>query len=211
MMKISELEKIFESPTIRPSFKEIHVFLLLIILNEEQHKDGIGRYRLEKELNLSEGKIKTLLDRMKHEEINLIKSNSRTSGHVITENGKNLLDELFQYITPPIIPRFDYKKVALGEFAYYSIVRQGLKNIRTGMEQRDEVIKIGGTGATCLIYDNKKFSFPELKEDMDIGLKDNDIDFSINEKDVLIIGTGPNKPIARLGTLAAALNLAKIQ
>jgi predicted transcriptional regulator len=209
-MKISELQKIFESATIKPSFKEMHVFLLLIILNEEQHKEGIGRYRLEKELNLSEGKIKTLLDRMKQKDINLIESNNRISGHRITEKGKYLLNELFQYITPPMPPRFDYKKIALGDFAYYCIVRQGLKNINTGMEQRDEVIKIGGTGATCLIYDNQKFKFPDLKEDMDIGIKEKDLDFSINNKDVLIIGTGSNKSIARLGTLTAALNLAKI-
>ncbi|MBD3353477.1 MAG: DUF4443 domain-containing protein [Candidatus Lokiarchaeota archaeon] len=205
MTKLSELPNIFKSKTIKPSFKEVHVLLALIVFNQDRNENGIGRYRLQEELCLTEGKVRSLLNRMKH--LNLIKTDSRISGHVITDDGKEMLNDLFEKISPPQQPSFDYKELSLGKHAYFSIVFQAQDKLTTGIEQRDEVIKIGGTGATCLIYNGKQFNFPNDDKEIRVKIPTANLAQPLNEGDVLIIGTGEDNSTARLSTLVAAISL----
>ena len=43
---LEELEELFKSETIKPSFEIVHVILAIFIFGD--NRDGIGRYRLEK-------------------------------------------------------------------------------------------------------------------------------------------------------------------
>ena len=211
MTRLKELPNIFKSETIKPSFKEVHVLLALMVFGEQIK--GIGRYKLKKELVLTEGKVKSLLSRMK--KMDLIKSDSRISGHVITDNGREMLEELLQKLSIPKVPTFDFKRISVGNYAYYTVVFNAIGKIKTGMEQRDEVIKIGGTGATCLIYTKHGFEFPksqssdDTNEILDYIVVDLD-ESKIKIGDILIVGTGDNEYISKLATLSAALTLVKI-
>lgn len=205
MEGLQDLPKIFESETIKPSFKMVHVITALIIFNDEENADGIGRYRLKKELNLSEGKVKSLLGRLKG--LNLIETNSRVKGHVITEKGQEIVKELEKSITIPKIPEFDYSDVSIGENGYYCVVKQSAERITSGMAQRDEAIIIGASGATCLIFNGNEFRFPNDSENIQTGISASKIDERLENNDVLVIGTGDTSYLARLGTLAASLSL----
>lgn len=208
---LKDLPKIFESATIQPSFKIVHVLLALIIFEEETK---IGRYRLKKELNLPEGKVKSLLNRMKKPSseggLFLIKMDSRISGHEITQNGKEMLQELYEKITPPKEPEFNYQPLAIADYCYYSLVRNASNILGSGIDQRDEAIKIGGSGATCLVYQNNKFHFPEKNAEYNIDIDSSQIPFGVNNGDVLVIGTAKDKGTARLATLSASLSLAHL-
>ena len=57
-----ELDSLFESSTIKPSFEKVHVILALYIFDE--NPEGIGRYRLQKELMIGEGTAKSLLKKL---------------------------------------------------------------------------------------------------------------------------------------------------
>ncbi|MHA1821542.1 MAG: DUF4443 domain-containing protein [Promethearchaeota archaeon] len=211
MVSLKNLPEIFRSQTIKPSFKLIHVIMALIIIDEE--KEGIGRYKLQSYINLPEGKVKSLINRMK--QMGMIEKASRIRGHILSEEGKHILNELYSKLTPPKLPRFDYTNLIVGDFAYYSIVYNGISKFKNGIEQRDEAIKIGGTGATCLYFDGNSFRFskdPDVKTEQDrvISVKKSDLDGDINKGDILTLGGGKTQSIARLATLAAALSLSDI-
>ena len=206
---LADLPKMLESRTIQPSFKEIHVILALIIIKGQEK--GIGRYRLKNELNLPEGAVKSLLTKMKKNE--LIETDSRISGHKITQKGDSILEELFSKISPPEIPTFDYRPLVIGEFAYYALARNFGDHVKSGIEQRDDAIKIGGTGATCLIYKNKTLNFPKQSngdsEYNTANIKTSEIKYPIKENDVLVIGAANNQSLARLVTLNVCYGLLK--
>ncbi len=212
MTGLKELTAIItKSPTISPSFKQLHFLLALIIFDEK--KMGIGRYKLKKDLDLTEGQVKSLLERMKR--MDLIEINSRKSGHIISKKGSELVNELNNLLTSPKLPLFKYKDLIVGEIAYFSVVFNGankLMEIKKGgdiLAQRDAAKFIGGTGATSLIYKNGRFIYPSDTEEFFPNITPRDLEISppIKENDVLVIGTGEKENIARLATLAAALTL----
>ncbi|MHA1719767.1 MAG: DUF4443 domain-containing protein [Promethearchaeota archaeon] len=208
-MKISSLsillKRLFETKTITPSYKTPHIFFCIMLIGKESR--GIGRYRIRKEINLGEGSVKTLLNRLKEE--NIIKVvETRQKGHILTEKGIKILKELNNMIPFPEKIENENNQFVVGKIAYYTLIDQQniKKNLGSNIDQRDEAIKIGGTGATCLIYDgNNKFSFSDgvlIDIPVEIG--------KLNKGDFLIIGAGNSKSEAILATYAAALSLLEI-
>jgi hypothetical protein len=90
------------------------------------------------------------------------------------------------------------------------LLKNSARLIGSGLEQRDEAIKLGATGATTLIFSNGKFLIPETEYDaLD---RENIIRDLLTEKlkpkdnDVIIIGSDDNSKItAELATKGAAL------
>ncbi len=204
---LKELSQISTSKTIQPSFQLAHVLLALVIFDQES--EGIGRYRLDNELSLSEGKVRSLLKYLKKKELLLVENKI----HKLSKKGKMTLKEIYSIITPPKVPEFNYSKIVIGDFVRYSIVYNAVERLNTGMDQRDEAIKIGGTGATCLILKDGEFQFPStpfaestlVSPKIDV----NSLEYKFSEFDVLVLGTGKDQYLANLATIAAALSLTK--
>jgi len=204
MKNLAELPKILESQTIQPSFSLAHVIVALIIFGQENYKGGIGRYRLQNVLQLTEGRIKSLIQKMKKFE--LIKKMDRIKGHCITEDGLNILNQLFLKIYYPSIATPELKSLVLGEYAFFTVVYNMGDKVINGIEQRDAAKIIGGVGATCLIYENESFIFPDSKNKVYINFEKYP-NLKLKNNDVLIIGSGRNEYSARLATINAALTL----
>lgn len=229
MKELSELESLFKSPTIKPTFEYVHVLLSLFIFEENQK--GIGRYRLEKELQIGSGTAKSLFMKLK-EKVDFItisegkdgiSTESQRRGHILTEKGHKFLIKIKRKI--PLLEKADLKflKEIIIETEninpYFCLVKNGVKNIKDGIEQRDAAIKINGSGATCLIYNGEDLYFPtkvsNINEKDKINqttlnyfrtkIEDANIEFEPN--DVIIIGSGDNPQTSRLATLNAALTL----
>ena len=83
-----ELDTLFQSPTIKPSFEKVHVILALFIF--EEYKDGIGRYRLQNELQIGSGTAKSLIIKL-NKTINFITVLTDDRGHILTKPGLNFL------------------------------------------------------------------------------------------------------------------------
>jgi hypothetical protein len=106
-------------------------------------------------------------------------------------------------------------------FSYFCVVKNASNRLSNGIDQRDAAIKIGGIGATCLIFARKKLVFPAQKTNRNIedqSIVDKNIfeyiqiqvgrkNFQLEENDVIIIGIGKDPQKARLATLNAALTL----
>ncbi|MFX1260246.1 MAG: DUF4443 domain-containing protein [Promethearchaeota archaeon] len=212
MAILKELDELFRSETIKPTFDYVHIVLALYIFGEKEN--GIGRYRLKDELLIGSGTAKSLITKL-NKNINFIAvshKNKKRIGHVLTEKGLKYLNLLKKRI--PIVKMGDTSvlKDMIIEFENASIFFCQVKNsgdkLTNGIEQRDAAIKVGGKGATCLIYDGKKLIYPigfaSETENLNVRISNNihkyfqeelaNFNSKLEKKDVIIIGLG-NKQI----------------
>jgi hypothetical protein len=86
----------------------------------------------------------------------LIKSTN--AGTVMTHKGKHIFSELLRSISAEIsMPKCS---IALGTFNYAVLLKNFSFAIKSGIEQRDAAIKVGGFGATTLLFKDNKFVMP---------------------------------------------------
>ena len=225
MNELIELDSLFDSQTIKPTFDYVHVILAFFLFGE--NPEGIGRYRLEKELLIGSGTAKSLVRRLK-EIGNFIKVpvkksddlESKMKGHILTDNGLMMFSKLRSKF--PILQAADtniLKDIIINpvSHSYFCLVKNAESKIRDGITQRDAAIRVSGSGATCLVYDGNNLVFPE-DYTSDKGITDENIQLYFRTKfvnanvnlergDAIIIGLGDNPRKARLAALNAALTL----
>ena len=215
-----EIEPVFYSTTIKPSFERVHVILALFIFGD--NKEGIGRYRLQKELLIGSGTARSLIKKLK-KEVKFITLLSEEKGHILEKKGIEYLDKIKKKI--PLIETGDsmiLKDIIVSpedNYSYFCLVKSAVNKISNGIEQRDAAIKIGGIGATCLLFNGDYLIFPSQNLDFNEEMKvENNIfeyihnlikikKAQLEENDVIIIGLGENPENARLAALNAALTI----
>ena len=231
MQILKDLDAMFESDTIKPTFNHAHILLSLLIF--EKHPQGIGRYRLKEELLIGMGTARSLITRLK-DKVDYIKVSGgkeqnnppkNRMGHILTEKGMEYLERLKQKV--PLLEKGDLnvlKEIIIDaekNFPYICVVKQGESKIKYGMEQRDAAIKVNGSGATCLVFNGINFIFPAStnvnNQDQMEKANKNITDYfknlilsansTLERGDVFIIGLGDNPNKARLASLNAALTL----
>ncbi|TES96491.1 MAG: hypothetical protein E3J90_07880 [Promethearchaeota archaeon] len=228
---LSELDSVFQSPTIKPTFDYVHVVLSLFLFGE--NTEGIGRYRLQKELEIGAGTVKSLFNKLKTvtkyiivpSEGDLKAGELQRRGHVLTQKGFVFLAKVKKKI--PLLRKADLKylkEIIIKQEdvnSYFCLVKKSSTKLRYGVEQRDAAIKVNGSGATCLVYDGVNLFFPtksKIKDDTNntqinpetLNYFKSEIEAAkvkIEKNDVIIIGSGDNYQKARLATLNAALTL----
>lgn len=225
---LEELEPLFQSATIKPTFEKVHIILALFIF--EQNKEGIGRYRLQKELLIGSGTARSLIKKL-NKTINFITvltDENKRKGHILTEKGLDFLNKIKEKI--PLIEEGDLsilKEIIIESEdinPYICHVKNSANRITNAIAQRDAAIKINGNGATCLIYNGESLVFPEKSFSEDdkqhwkvsarlgkyfktFHSKNMGISLNLEKDDVIIIGLGDNIKKARLAALNAALTL----
>jgi len=221
-VEFEELNVLFDSPTIKPTFDLVHIILALFIF--EKHADGLGRYRLEKELLIGSGTVKSLVTKLKKDIhfITTVGNNNKRKGHVLTEKGLKYLSKIKKRI--PILEESDIsvlKSVLIKSenvHTYFCQLKNAADKITNGMAQRDAAIKVGGIGATCLVYDGVRLLFKHgtISEEERNQMKINDdvqtyftdsFNLKLENNDLIIIGLADDPIKARLVALNAALTL----
>ena len=192
------------APGSAPSFNEAHVVKALEIISNYRI---VGRIRLSKELGLGEGTTRTLLKRLKNGGI--IHSSRR--GFSFSEDGKKLFSDLRSKLSEEVdIPS---SPLTVGSFNIGILVRDSARAVGSGIEQRDTAIKSGASGATTLIFSNKKLSLPRGEKNISESMPElHDklmIQFNPKENDVIIVGCGENRELAEIGVKMAAIKLLK--
>jgi hypothetical protein len=138
------------------SFDIAHIFKALQLIETRGH---ISRDLLCEELNLGEGSIKTLVKHLKME--NMIETSN--AGTKMSDKGKRFFEELISSI--PAECKIPKCSIALGKFNYAILLKQLSFAIKSGIEQRDAAIKMGGMGATTLLFRREKFMMPTTNYD----------------------------------------------
>ena len=98
-------------------------------------------------------------------------------------------------------------EITVDEINWAVIVRGASSRIRLGVEQRDQALIHGATGATTMIYHQEAWVLPGIDEEVEDQILKSLSEFDPNENDVAVIGTSSNGFTATLGALAAALDL----
>ena len=182
---------------IRSSYSNAHVVKVLFLLSERP----MGRHQLMKEMGLGEATIKTLIKRLIKN--NLIKKT--TKGNVLTKKGTLFVKKILKNISRPV--EIVIKEYTVGKYNYAVLVKKASSKVRSGIEQRDEAIKIGADGATTLVCKSGRLIFPGCDRkifDLDKILHKN---FKIKNGDVIIIGSGSTKKKAEEASIISALSL----
>ena len=79
-------------------------------------------------------------------------------GTKMTLKGKEICSQLTSSI--PSETRLPKCSVALGKFNHVVLLKNLSYAVKSGIEQRDAAIKMNGTGATTLLYIDKKMVMP---------------------------------------------------
>jgi Mn-dependent DtxR family transcriptional regulator len=183
------------------SYDTVHVFKTLQLIEENGH---VSREILCKELELGEGTVKTLMRHLKTQDL----IESTKAGTRMTRKGNSFFTELQSSM--PFETSLSKCTITLGKHNYAILVKQMRSAIRSGIEQRDDAIKMGASGATTLLYQNNKFLIPQTNFD---ALKDESQlskqlieNLHPHEEDVVIIGTdNSSKKRAEFAAKNAAL------
>ena len=185
----------------KPEFELTDIVKLFIILGEGDQK---GRKSLSKDLQIGEGSIRTLLNRLR--EHNLVKV--ERGGCSLTESGRAVYKALIKMITPP--KPVEASPLAQWAANYAILVRKSASKIRSGLEQRDAAVRVGALGATTLLYLNGCFSLPGVDVDVERTYRSdfwNTLRSLLKPEDgdsVIIVGAASAR-VAEKGAVMAAL------
>jgi len=190
-----------KAPGPTPSFSSVHVLKVIWLIRDY---GPIGRSRLAQLTGLGEGSIKTLLNRLRAAE--LIEVTDR--GVILTNKGR-LLGSLLKRIVPKTA-LLSKMPITIGRYGYGVMVKGMAGNVRIGLEQRDEAIKAGASGATTIIkVDNELILPPSLKLSQKYPETSKILTeiFEPENNDVIVIGCADDPLLAEYGALAAVLTL----
>ena len=182
-----------------PRFDSYHIWKALVVVRD----DGpISRGALADAVGIGEGSIRSILSTLLEGGAVRIEK----KGVVLTPGGGELLDSLA--IATAEIPS---TWLTLDDCNVAALVRGKAGEIRAGVEQRDEAIKVGASGATTLVLKDGRLRLPPHDFDVDEGYPE--LSAVIRERlspedgDVVILGSVGSVQTAEKGAVSAALAL----
>jgi len=201
MSQIDSLKKIAVSIKGGPSphFEIVHAIMAIRIIGDYP---GVGRKELSRRLGLGEGSVRTLLNKLRSNDLVTITK----EGCKLSATGLEIYNWLNEKISP--IYEIELREIWGHRFSVGVVVKNGERLVKRGIEQRDAAIKFGAAGAMTLIFKDGKLLMPEItnlsEEFPDFASKVID-NFLLREGDVLIIAGADSFYDACYGALAAAL------
>lgn len=190
---------------LRAEFTEWDFVIALLILDSE----NMGRYSLQKELNLSESSTKSLLIFGKR--ASLVKSVLGRSGHSLTSKGK----EFVNFIKKFMVEYGEFQQKIFDENNhYYVVLKFENKQEVNSWKIRDQAIKLGGKAILVLLTTNdERLDFPEKEMKLqdyypELALSpEKYIKTELQEKMMILIVGAKNQNDARKSAIISSLML----
>jgi len=178
-----------------PLFQSFHILKAMWHIQQLQ---PLGRKELSEHLGIGEGSVRKLIS---HLEERFWASTSR-QGISLSSDGIKLLENIGLRAK-----EVHAGNITVGEIDFAIRLRNMAEKVSKGIEQRDEAIKVGASGATTLVFRNKL----TFSDGFDVAKSDSRAgrvlvqDFELTDGDVLIIGCSPEPELAMDGAFAAAV------
>lgn len=219
---MSLFKDFYTSQTIQPRYRPAHIVATLFLMEAvggETGEKGIGRYRLEKEINLGAGSARSLFKQLSELGlIELVSKKAMKRGHRLSMRGASFLARIKEHLTFLLegIPALGVagEKLCLGTACFIAGAKAASERVANGMSIRDAAIKAGGEGATCLIVKESAIEFPQgapLDEqtypESAQYLREVIQEQGVERGDVLVIGTGQTAALAKIAAIEASLAL----
>jgi hypothetical protein len=135
----------------RAVFTQVHVVKALIAIGRT---GAVGRGKLGTVTGLGQGEVRTLIRRLKDNDLIVIEAN----GCALSKKGEREYVKIASLLvwSSPV----DAKSLHIGMRCWAVAVSGALKKVRYGIEQRDAAIKAGADGAFTAIFRTGRFSVP---------------------------------------------------
>ncbi len=186
----------------RAVFSEVHVLKAMLAIGAA---GSVGRGRLGSLVGLGQGEVRTLIKRLKENDLIRI----QPDGCRLSRKGEREFTKLQEKI--PWSSRVDAKSLGIGDECAALLVRGAGQNVRKGIEQRDAAVRVGAKGAFSALFASGRFTIPgegtDCEKEGPPELWSAARSAGPRERDVLIVVGADSQEEADLGTLAAALTL----
>jgi len=197
------LEKVTseKAPGPSPKFSLFHILRAVELIAEKK----IGRSKLAENLEIGEGVIRTVIERLK--DAGLIETSK--AGCTLTNKGLRLLREYQSVFKKK--SEIEKNELTLAEYNLAILIKNRGHKIKSGVEQRDAAVMAGARGATTIMVKEGRLIIPSVSnivaKDFPKAASQIIRNFEPEENDVVIIGSADNFGKAEYGTLAAAWTL----
>jgi hypothetical protein len=186
-----------------PSFDKAHLLLAFLIIGE---RGSIGRHALATSSGLGEGAIRTVIKRLRDE--GFVAANP--AGCHLTPAGKRVYATLTQTMSP--ITVVHGPELTVGAHQAAIDIRNGIRSVTSGIEQRDAAIKVGAAGATTYLIRSGKFTIPRGSNDCELDFpgeawKMLRKELGPKEGDSIVLCGAETPTLAALGAVAAAITM----
>jgi len=186
----------------RAVFTEVHVLKALLAIGESK---TIGRGRLGLATGLGQGEVRTLIKRLRDNDLILIES----GGCRLSKSGeREYLKIRAMLLWSSAIEAAPLK---LGDVCWAVVARGAAKKVRFGIEQRDASIKAGADGAFTAVFRSGRFTVPGEGTDCEKrGPSEPWITIRrapVADADVAMVAGASKEEEAENGALAAFLSL----
>ena len=186
----------------RAVFTQVDVLKAILTIGDS---GSVGRGRLGTITGLGQGEVRTLIRRLKENQMIEIEANGcRLSRKGVKEYTK--LKSLLSWSSG-----VDAAPLGLGERGWAVVIRGAAKRVRLGIEQRDEAIKAGAKGAFTANFISSRFTVPGEGTDCEKdGAREPWVSIrrdSPRDGDAIIVTGSEREADAENGALAAFLTL----
>lgn len=135
----------------RAVFTEVDVLKALLSIGES---GAVGRGRLGAITGLGQGEVRTLIKRLKDNQMILVEP----KGCRLSKKGEKEYAKITSLLSWS--SEVDARPLRLGPRCWAALVRGGSKRVRYGIEQRDAAIKAGADGAFTANFVSGRFVVP---------------------------------------------------
>jgi len=196
------LEKLAKekAPGPNTSFSTFHFLLALELIAEQ----ALGRNKLAEKLGIGEGATRTLIGRLKDQNLILVSK----PGCSPTQKGLKLLSEYQSRIKKVSI---ESNELTFSDYSFAVLVRNSGERVKTGIEQRDAAVIAGAKGATTMIMRHGHLIFPTVDRHVEKDFPRASCQImqllGPRENDTVIVVSSDTSSKAEHGVLAAAWTL----
>jgi predicted transcriptional regulator len=187
-----------KAPGPSPSFSVFHLLHAIELISEKT----IGRSKLAENLNVGEGTVRTIINRLK--DADLVATSK--AGCTLTNEGLRLWREYKSIFKKKI--EIGKNELTLASRSFAILIKDHGHKVKSGVEQRDAAVMAGAKGATTIMFKEGRLKIPSVSEDVakDFPNVANQIVRLLKpeENDVIVIGSADSLEKAEYGTLAAA-------
>jgi uncharacterized protein DUF4443 len=204
-MALESLRQVLDSDYRGPRafFTQVDVLKALIAIGRS---GSVGRGRLATLTGLGQGEVRTLIRRLKDNDLIVIEAN----GCALSKKGQREYGKLSSVLLSSSKVAAD--RLNLGPVCWAVVVNGGAKKVRYGIEQRDAAIKAGADGAFTAIYSAGRFTVPGEGTDCE---KDGPGEpwttlrsTAVRDGDAVVVTGSSSESMSENGALAALLSLA---
>jgi predicted transcriptional regulator len=190
-----------KAPGPSTTFTVFHIFYSLKLIAQKP----LGRKKLAEKLEVGEGAVRTIISRLKEED--LIETSKQ--GCNLTRKGLDIWKQ-FEEIFPKqmALPRSD---LSSSEFNYVFLVKNCGQKVKSGINQRDAAIFAGARNALVIVYRNGhlciEFVSSRIEQDYPIVASQILNELTPEENDVIIVAGADSLLRAKRGAFAASWSL----